>query len=417
MLVDTELAQALSGEFKRAATMLDLVASDNHASSSILELQGGILTDRAVEGYPGNRYFPGCEWIDVIEGLAIERAKRAFGADHVNVQPHSGTSANLAVYMALLKPGDTVMSMELAHGGHLSHGFRKSFCGRLFRCVSYGVERTTELINYDELMDLACREKPNLLIAGGSAYPRVMDFERLRQIADSAGALLLVDMAHFVGLVAAGYYPSPVPHAHVVTGTTYKTLKGGRGGFIFSQSQFAGAIDSAVFPGIQGSIHVPSLAAKAYAFGAALTDEFREYAGRVVSNARILASGLMERGGRLVTGGTDSHLLLLDTRPFGLTGIEAEKSLYEVGILCNRNKIPFDETSPSVGGGIRLATSGMTARGMEEHEMEEVAGLVMNTLTGNTPRGTIKDSVYRLCLRFPLRIDGADMGFLKRSTE
>lgn len=414
MLVDTELAQALHGEFKRAATMLDLVASDNHASSSILELQGGILTDRAVEGYAGNRYFPGCEWIDVIEGLAIERAKRLFDVEYVNVQPHSGTSANLAVYLALLKPGDTVMSMELAHGGHLSHGYRKSFCGRLFRCVSYGVDRNTELINYDELMDLACRERPNLLIAGGSAYPRAMDFERLRQIADSSGALLLVDMAHFVGLVAGGYYPSPVPHAHVVTGTTYKTLKGGRGGFILGQRQFAAAIDSAVFPGIQGSVHVPSLAAKAYAFGVALTDEFREYAGRVVSNARALATGLMEQGARLVTGGTDSHLLLLDLKPYGLTGIEAEKLLYEVGILCNRNKIPFDETSPSVGGGIRLATSGMTARGMGEREMEQVAGLITNTLAGSVPQRAIKDEVYQLCLRFPLRIDGADMGLLNR---
>lgn len=412
MIFDEELATAIQGELKRSEGMLSFVASENHASKTTIEIQGSMLTDRAIEGYPGRRYFPGCEWIDKIETLAIRRAIDLFGADHANVQPHSGTNANLAVYLACLNPGDTMLAMDLSHGGHLSHGTKVSITGKMYRRVAYGVDRQTETIDYDNIAELAEKERPKLIVAGGSAYPRFIDFKRLRSIADSVGALLHVDMAHFAGLVAGGAYPSPVPHAHFTTFTLYKTMRGGRGGVVLCQEPFAAAVDKAVFPGLQSAVLVPFVAAKAYAFKVAATDEFKAYARQTIANAQALASGLMARGARLVSNGTDSHLLLLDVTQFGITGAEAEQALYDGGIVCNRNRLPFDTSPAGVGSGVRFGTSAVTSRGLREDHMNDVAGLAFDVLAKVCPPEKMRERVAAICREYPLRVDRQDAGLL-----
>ncbi len=417
MILDKELARALRGEYERAASTLSLIASENHASETAMELQGSFLTDRAIEGYPGNRYFPACEWIDEIETLAIERAKALFGAEHANVQPHSGTNANLAVYHALIKPGDKIVAMDLGHGGHLSHGWKVSLSGSIYDCHTYGVRRDTEILDYDQVAEIAQRERPKLIIAGGSAYPRVVDFPRFREVADSVGALFMVDMAHFSGLVAGGCYPSPVPYADVVTGTMYKTMRGGRGGFILCRGKYRDAIDKAVFPGLQSAIMIAAVAGKAYSFGIAMSESYRAYARQVLANARALADTLGKGGVRLVSGGTDCHLMLADVRPLGITGVEAERRLYDVGLVCNRNRLPFDSSSARVCGGIRIGTNCVTSRGMRENEMGTIGKLIVGVLGSEQPANEIKREVRRLCELFPLRDDRVDLGAFLNSTE
>jgi glycine hydroxymethyltransferase len=405
--VDPEVYRAIRGELARQQSTIELIASENFTSQAVLAAQGSVLTNKYAEGYPAKRYYGGCRYMDEVEELARRRLCELFGAEHANVQPHSGSQANMTVYLAVLKPGDKILGMALDHGGHLTHGHPVNFSGQLFRAAYYGVSRETERIDYDELRRIAHRERPKLIIAGSSAYPRRIDFKAIREICDEVGAYLMADIAHIAGLCAAGLHPSPLPHAHFVTTTTHKTLRGPRGGAILCHKEHAQLIDKTVFPGIQGGPLMHVIAAKAVAFREALTEEFRVYQRRIVQNARVLASALKERGYRLVSGGTDTHLLLVDLTSKGLTGAEAERHLEEVGIMVNKNTIPFDPRGPAVTSGIRLGTPAVTTRGMGEREMVQIADLIDLVLEGarkgkagveEEARGRVK----ALCEAFPL---------------
>jgi len=403
--VDPDIAEAISREVQRQHEHLELIASENFTSLAVLEAQGSVLTNKYAEGYPTKRWYGGCEFVDVAEQLAIDRAKQLFGAEHANVQPHSGASANLAVFYAALEPGDTILAMSLADGGHLTHGHPKNFSGRFYTVVPYGVSKTTEQIDYDELESLAKQHKPKLILAGYSAYSRVLDFARFRQIADAVGAVLMVDMAHFAGLVAAKLYPDPVPYAEFVTSTTHKTLRGPRSGFILCRTPYAKAIDSAVFPGTQGGPLMHVIAAKAVCFKDAMRREFAAYQRQVVANAKALATAMARQGYRIVSGGTDNHLMLVDLTPKGLTGKEAQGALERAKITVNKNAIPFDALPPSKASGIRLGTPALTTRGMTERVMEEVAALIDDALVHREETAAL-DAVARkvseLVERFPL---------------
>src|SRR5271154_6269812 len=402
---DPEIAAAVDHEIRRQHEGLEMIASENFVSQAVLEAVGSVFTNKYAEGYPGKRYYGGCEFADVVENLARDRAKQLFGAEHVNVQPHSGSQANAAAYMAVIQPGDTILGLDLAHGGHLTHGHKLSFSGKLYRVVFYGVERETEQIDYDKLEALAEREKPKLIIGGGSAYPRIIDFARMRQIADKVGALLLIDMAHFAGLVAGGAHPSPVPHAHIVSTTTHKTLRGPRAGMILSHQQFAATIDKCVFPGQQGGPLMHIIAAKAVAFREALRPEFREYARQVVSNAKVLAATLGDEGFRVISGGTDTHVMLIDVFAKGMLGSDAETALHEAGITVNKNAIPFDANPPMKPSGIRIGTPALTTRGMKEAEMRVVGKWIAEALTERgDPQALrhIRGQVLELAEQFPL---------------
>lgn len=403
--MDPEVYSAIQGELERQRKKLQMIASENYAPKAVLEAQGCVMTNKYAEGYPGRRYYGGCEFVDLVENLAIERAERLFGADHANVQPHSGTQANMAVYFAFLKPGDTVLAMDLAHGGHLTHGSRVNFSGRLFNFVHYGVNPQTETIDLDQVRDLARKHRPKMIVAGASSYPREINFRPFREICDEVGAFLLVDMAHFAGLVAAGVHQSPIPFAEFVTATTHKTLGGPRGGFILCRKEFAEAVDAQIFPGIQGGPLMHVIAAKAVCFKLASEAEFKEYQRRMVRNAKALAKALMERGPRLVSRGTDTHMLLVDLTPLGLTGAEAEKLLNRVGIVVNRNSIPFDKRPPFAASGIRIGTPSVTTRGMGEDEMEEVAEVISLVLKNPDDERALEEAeakVRELCERFPV---------------
>jgi glycine hydroxymethyltransferase len=401
-LRDEAIFQLIALEEKRQREGLELIASENFVSQQVREAVGSVLTNKYAEGYPGARYYGGCEIVDQVESLAIERAKALFGAAWANVQPHSGSQANMAVYMALMEPGDTLMGMDLAAGGHLTHGSRVNFSGKLYKVVSYGVSPETERIDLEEVRRLALEHRPKVILAGASAYPRVWDFQAFRQIADEVGAFLVVDMAHFAGLVAAGLHPNPVPHAHVVTSTTHKTLRGPRGGLILSQDPELGKkIDKLIFPGIQGGPLEHVIAGKAVAFFEALQPEFQEYSRLVVENAKRLAAELAERGYRIVTGGTDNHLMLVDLRPKGLTGKEAEERLDQVGITVNKNAIPFDPKPPRVTSGIRIGTPAITTRGFTPEEMPLVADLIDRALTQG-PSEALREEVRQLALAHPM---------------
>ncbi len=401
---DPDLSAAIGGELDRQRDQIELIASENIVSRAVLEAQGSVLTNKYAEGYPGRRYYGGCEWVDKAERLAIDRAKRLFGAAYVNVQPHSGAQANQAAFMALCKPGDTVLGMSLAAGGHLTHGAAPNLSGKWFDAVQYGVRRQDSRIDYDEVARLADERRPQLIIAGGSAYPREIDFRLFREIADALGAKFMVDMAHFAGLVAAGVHPSPLPWADIVTTTTHKTLRGPRGGMILSNDESLGRrIDSAVFPGLQGGPLMHAIAAKAVAFGEALKPEFRDYAEAVVANARALAETLQEGGLEIVSGGTDTHLLLVDLRPLGLTGNVAEKALERALITCNKNGIPFDPEKPTVTSGLRLGSPAATTRGFDEEAFREVGRLIVEVLKGGeAAEAKVAGKVEALLARFPI---------------
>src|SRR3954467_11671288 len=396
---DPEIAAAIDNETHRQHEGLELIASENFVSEAVLEAAGSVFTNKYAEGYPGKRYYGGvenaegypgkryyggCEYADVVENLARDRAKQLFGAEHANVQSHSGSSANMEAYAAVLKPGDTILGLNLAHGGHLTHGHPLNFSGKVYKVVPYGVTKETETIDYDELEQIAERERPKMIIGGGSAYARIFDFPRMRQIADKVGALFLVDMAHFAGLVAGGAHPSPVPHAHIVTTTTHKTLRGPRAGLILSKAEFAKEIDKVVFPGAQGGPLVHIIAAKAVCFGEALRPEFKDYAKQVVANAKALAATLMEEGYRVISGGTDTHLMLVDVFEKGMLGSEAEKALGEAGITVNKNAIPFDVNPPMKPSGIRIGSPALTTRGMKEAEMKQIAKWIGQALNNRT---------------------------------
>ena len=402
---DPELARAIEGERRRQEDHIELIASENYTSSRVLEAQGSVLTNKYAEGYPGRRYYGGCEFVDIAEQLAIERAKKLFGAAYANVQPHSGSQANAAAYMAIIQPGDTILGLDLAHGGHLTHGHKLNFSGKLYRVASYGVRKDTEVIDYDELEQIAEREKPKMIIGGGSAYPRTFDFARMRQIADKVGAFLVVDMAHFAGLVAAGVHPSPVPHAHIVTTTTHKTLRGPRAGLILCKQDLAASVDRSVFPGQQGGPLVHIVAAKAVAFKEALQPEFKAYAKQIVANAKALAESLMAEGYRVVSGGTDTHLMLVDVFVKGMFGSEAEKALGEAGITVNKNAIPFDVNPPMKPSGIRVGTPALTTRGMREEEMRTIGRWIAEALEHRADAehlAKIRAQVLDMAEQFPL---------------
>ncbi len=403
--VDPEVAKAISNEERRQHDGLELIASENFVSEAVLEAAGSVFTNKYAEGYPGKRYYGGCEFTDIVENLARERAKQLFGAEHANVQPHSGSSANMAAYAAIISPGDTVMGLDLAHGGHLTHGHKLSFSGKTYRIVSYGVSKETETIDYDELEKVAEREKPKMIIGGGSAYPRIIDFKRMREIADKVGAYYLVDMAHFAGLVAGGAHPSPVPHAQVVTTTTHKTLRGPRSGMILCRADLAAAVDKSVFPGCQGGPLVHIMAAKAVCFHEALQPSFKEYAAQIVKNAKVLAQTLADDGYRIISGGTDTHLMLVDVFSKGMLGSEAEKALGEAGITVNKNAIPFDTNPPLKPSGIRIGSPAMTTRGMKEAEMKQIGHWITQALNNRTDAAVlqkIRKQVFELCEQFPL---------------
>lgn len=405
-VVDPELNGFINEELERQRNKIELIASENFVTPAVMEAMGTILTNKYAEGYPEHRYYGGCEYVDKVETLAIERAKKLFGAKYANVQPHCGASTNLAVYYAFLKPGDTMMGMNLSQGGHLSHGSPVNISGRYFNVVAYGVDPETEMLDYDAMEKLALEHKPKMIVAGASAYPRIIDFKRIADIAHSAGALLLVDMAHIAGLVAAGVHPSPVPYADIVTTTTHKTLRGPRGGLILcNKEEYAKAIDKAIFPGLQGGPLMHVIAAKAVALGEALKPEFKEYQQNIVKNAKAFAEALIKEGFRLVSGGTDNHLVLVDVRAQGLTGKDAEHLLDEVGITCNKNTIPFDPASPFVTSGIRLGTPAVTTRGFNEDDMREVAaiiGLVLNNPADGQKQAEAKQRVAVLCGKYPM---------------
>ncbi|MHB1125879.1 MAG: serine hydroxymethyltransferase [Bacillota bacterium] len=402
---DPEIATAIRQEQKRQETKLEMIASENFTSPAVMAAQGSILTNKYAEGYPGKRYYGGCEFVDMVEELARERAKKLFGAEHANVQPHSGSQANIGVYLAVLEPGDKVLGMSLTHGGHLTHGSPVNISGEFYNFIFYGVSRETETIDYDEIRDKARHGRPKLIVAGASSYPRFIDFHKFREIADEVGALLMVDMAHIAGLVAAGVHPSPVPFADLVTSTTHKTLRGPRGGFILCRQKFAAQVDKAMFPGIQGGPLMHVIAAKAVAFKEAARNDFVAYQRQVVKNARILADSLAGYGFRIVSGGTDNHLLLVDLRNKGVNGRDAESVLDEVGITVNKNSIPFDPESPVITSGIRLGTASVTTRGMEEEDMERIAKAIHLALSFPGDRGKLEEarSIARdLCTRHPL---------------
>ncbi|MGZ0087344.1 serine hydroxymethyltransferase [Caldibacillus thermoamylovorans] len=405
---DPQVFAAIEQERKRQHAKIELIASENFVSRAVMEAQGSVLTNKYAEGYPGRRYYGGCEYVDIVEELARERAKQLFGAEHANVQPHSGAQANMAVYFTVLEPGDTVLGMNLSHGGHLTHGSPVNFSGIQYNFVEYGVDPETHVIDYDDVREKARLHRPKLIVAGASAYPRVIDFAKFREIADEVGAYLMVDMAHIAGLVAAGVHPNPVPHAHFVTTTTHKTLRGPRGGMILCQEQFAKQIDKAIFPGIQGGPLMHVIAAKAVALGEALQDDFKVYAKRVVENAKRLASALQTEGFTLISGGTDNHLLLVDLRPQQLTGKTAEKVLDEVGITVNKNTIPYDPESPFVTSGIRIGTAAVTTRGFGLEEMDEIAaiiGLALKNSDSEQALGEARQRVAALTEKFPLYQD------------
>ena len=403
--VDPEISRAIAGEVERQTRTIELIASENFVSEAVLEALGSVLTNKYAEGLPGKRYYGGCEYVDVAETLAIERAKKLFGADHANVQPHSGSQANQAVYVTVLKPGDTMLGMSLAHGGHLTHGHPLNFSGRLYKVVSYGVRKDSETIDYEELERLAAEHKPKLIVAGASAYPRVIDFERLAGIAQQTGAALMVDIAHIAGLVAAGLHPSPVPHADFVTTTTHKTLRGPRGGMVMCKAQYAKEIDKSVFPCLQGGPLMHVIAAKAVCFHEALQPEFKEYQKQILANAATLAKALGDAGFRIVSGGTDTHLMLVDVFSRKVTGKDAQEALERAGITVNKNAIPFDVNPPAVASGIRVGTPAVTSRGMREPEMIQIAGWiteVLNNLGNETLIARVRREVETLTGKFPL---------------
>ncbi|MBT2661505.1 serine hydroxymethyltransferase [Bacillus sp. ISL-45] len=393
---DSQLYAAMQDELKRQRTKIELIASENFVSEAVMEAQGSVLTNKYAEGYPGRRYYGGCEYVDVAENIARDRAKEIFGAEHVNVQPHSGAQANMAVYFTILEHGDTVLGMNLSHGGHLTHGSPVNFSGVQYNFVEYGVDEDTHMINYDVVLEKAREHKPKLIVAGASAYPRAIDFKRFREIADEVGAYLMVDMAHIAGLVAAGLHQNPVPYADFVTTTTHKTLRGPRGGMILCKEEFAKKIDKSIFPGIQGGPLMHVIAAKAVAFGEALQDSFKEYAQNIISNANRLAEGLKKEGIDLVSAGTDNHLLLVDLRSLGLTGKVAEKVLDDIGITVNKNTIPFDPESPFVTSGIRIGTAAVTSRGFGHAEMDEIASLIAFTLKNHEDEAKLEEAKNRV---------------------
>ena len=405
-VVDTEIQEAINKELSRQRDKLEMIASENIVSKAVMQAQGSVLTNKYAEGYPGKRYYGGCEYVDVVEQLAIDRAKKLFGAEYANVQPHSGAQANTAVYFALLQPGDTILGMNLTDGGHLTHGSPVNISGKYFKIIPYGVDKETERIDYDELERLAREHQPKLIVGGASAYSRVIDFERMAQIAKSVGAYLMIDMAHIAGLVAAGLHPSPVPYADVVTTTTHKTLRGPRGGLILCRdAEFGKQFNKAIFPGIQGGPLMHVIAAKAVAFKEALSDEFKVYQQQVLDNAKALADELVKKGFRIVSGGTDNHLMLVDLRSKNITGKEAQFLLDEIGITANRNTIPFEPLSPFVTSGIRLGTPALTTRGLKEDDIREVADIIADVIENREDSAVIeaaKAKVQAICKKFPL---------------
>lgn len=400
---DPQIAKAINDEADRQRNKIELIASENFVSPAVMQAMGTPLTNKYAEGYPGKRYYGGCECVDVAEQIAIDRAKEIFGAEHANVQPHSGAQANTAVYFSVLEPGDTILGMNLAHGGHLTHGSPVNISGKYFKIIPYGVNERDYKIDYDEVRALARENHPKMIVAGASAYPRMLDFKAFREIADEVGAYLMVDMAHIAGLVAAGLHQNPVPYSHFVTTTTHKTLRGPRGGMILCKEEFAKAIDKAVFPGIQGGPLMHVIAAKAVSFKEVLSSEFKQYQMQIVKNANTLANALMEKGFNLVSGGTDNHLMLLDLRNIGVTGKDAQNMLDEVCITVNKNGIPFDTQSPFITSGIRVGTPAVTSRGMKEEDMKEIADLIHLTLTDfNNSKELVVERVNKLCSKYPL---------------
>jgi glycine hydroxymethyltransferase len=412
--IDPEIADAIRNETRRQGAQLELIASENFVSEAVLEALGTVLTNKYAEGYPGKRYYGGCEFVDVAETLAIERAKKLFGCDHANVQPHSGAQANMSVYMTVCKPGDTILGMNLSHGGHLTHGHPLNFSGRFFKVVAYGVRKGDERIDYDEMTRLATEHSPKMIVVGASAYPRTIDFAAVRKAADACGAVIMADIAHIAGLVAVGLHPSPVPHAEFVTTTTHKTLRGPRGGMVLCQAKWAKELDKLLFPGVQGGPLMHVIAAKAVAFKEALAPEFKTYQQQIVANAKALAATLTAEGWRLVSGGTDNHLMLIDVFSRGITGKLAEAALDRAGITVNKNTIPFDTNSPMVASGVRIGTPALTSRGLKEKDMEEVGRLIARALSAvenESALGDVKRDVQKLCERFPLyaaRLDAYD---------
>ena len=405
MQADPEVAEAIRQETRRQAGKLEMIASENFVSEAVLEAQGSVMTNKYAEGYPGARYYGGCEFVDIVERLAIERSKQLFGAEHVNVQAHAGVQANMAVYFSVLEPGDTILGMNLSHGGHLSHGSPASFSGRFYRGVFYGVDRKTETIDFDQVETLAMQHQPKIIVVGASAYPRQIDYEKFRTIADRVGALILADIAHIGGLIAAGLHPSPVPNCEFVTMTTHKTLRGPRGGLIMCKEPFAQALDAKIFPGMQGGPLMHIIAAKAVALKEALSDDFKGYQTQIVKNARVLAETLLAAGFRLVSGGTDNHLMLVDLSDLGITGKEAQETLDQTGITINKNAIPFDTKGPHVTSGIRIGTPALTTRGMKEDQMKQIGGLIADVLKNihaEKRLAEIREEVEKLCGRFPL---------------
>lgn len=401
--IDPEVAGAIEEEVNRQRNKIELIASENFVSNAVMEAMGTPLTNKYAEGYPAKRYYGGCECVDVVENLAIERAKQIFGAEHANVQPHSGAQANMAVFFAVLNPGDAILGMDLSHGGHLSHGSPVNMSGKYYKVVSYGVRQDNFRIDYDELRRIAKENNPKLIVAGASAYPRVLDFKAFREIADEVGAYLMADIAHIAGLVAAGLHPSPVPYAHFVTTTTHKTLRGPRGGMIMCKNEFAKLVDKAVFPGIQGGPLMHIIAAKAVSFKEVMSEEFKQYQAQIVKNAGVLANTLLEKGLNIVSGGTDNHLMLVDLRNKGVTGKEAQHKLDEVNITVNKNGIPFDTQSPFITSGIRIGTPAVTARGMKEEDMVEIADLINLAITDyDNSKEKIVERVKILCGKYPL---------------
>ncbi len=403
--IDPEIAEALKLEANRQDYKLNLIASENYTSRAVMEAQGSIMTNKYAEGYPGKRYYGGCEFVDIAENLARERAKAIFGAEHVNVQPHSGSGANMGVYFSMLKPGDTIMSMDLSHGGHLSHGSPVNFAGQLYKIIPYGVSRETEALDYDELMEMAKQTRPKMIVCGASAYSRTLDFKRFREIADEVGAYLLADIAHIAGLVAAGAHPSPVPYADFVTTTTHKTLRGPRGGMVMCKEEYAKSLDKAVFPGIQGGPLMHIIAAKAVAFKEAQSKQFKQDQEQTVKNGKMLAESLIERDFNIVSGGTDNHVMLLNLNKFDITGKDAEAAMSKAGIILNKNTIPFETRSPFITSGIRIGTPATTTRGMKEREMVDIAGFIESVILNIEKEHAlmeISSDVEQLCSRFPI---------------
>lgn len=405
--IDPEIAKALEDELDRQENKLNLIASENYTSKAVLEAQGSIMSNKYAEGYSGKRYYGGCEYVDVAEDLAIKRAKDLFGAEHVNVQPHSGSSANMGVYFAVLEPGDTIMGMDLSHGGHLTHGSPVNFCGKFYNIVSYGVNREAKTIDYDELMEMAKESNPKMIVAGASAYPRKIDFAKFKEIADAVDAYLLADIAHIAGLIAAGIHQSPIPYADFVTSTTHKTLRGPRGGLIMCRAKYAKDINKTIFPGIQGGPSMHTIAAKAVSFKEALTPEFSKYQRQIVINAKTLANDLIEKGYDIVSGGTDNHLMLIDLTKLGITGKDAEAALGRAGIITNKNTIPFETRSPFITSGVRIGTPAITTRGMKEQQMHIIADyidIVLRHSSGDNKLEEIKQKIKQLCSQFPVYI-------------